>query len=43
MKKYVLVPWPHSQLFMDHPRFNECYVLADLDNQDVLESAHFVP
>jgi hypothetical protein len=43
IEKYVLVQWPYSQIVMEHPRFNECYALTDLDNQDVVNSAYFIP
>lgn len=42
-KKYVLVLWPQSQEFMEHPRFIECYVLKALDDEDVVDLAYFVP
>jgi hypothetical protein len=43
MEKYVLVKWANSQVYMDHPRFDECYLLVALDNQEHFDSAYFVP
>lgn len=43
MENFVLVQWPESQIFMDHPRFNECYLLQAGPNQEYLDSAYFIP
>lgn len=43
MEKYVMVLWPHSQEYMDHPRFDECYLVQALDGQEHYDSAYFVP
>jgi hypothetical protein len=43
LKKYILVQWPYSQIFMDHPRFNECYLLQASDNQQHYDAAYFIP
>ncbi len=34
MKKYVLVPWPDSQILMDNPRFHECLFVDYLEGHD---------
>lgn len=41
--KYIMVLWPYSQLFMDHPRFDECYLVQAIRNQQHFDSAYFVP
>ena len=41
--RYILVLWPYSQLFMGHPRFDECYLLQAIRNQQHHDSAYFVP
>ena len=44
MKYYVLVQWPESQHLMDHPRFNECLFIQDVDGHDeVGDSAYMCP
>ena len=42
-RRYIMVLWPYSQLFMDHPRFNECYLVQAFENQVYYDSAYFVP
>lgn len=42
-QKYVLVLWPYSQLVMEHPRFNECYLLQAFEQQQHYDCAYFVP
>ena len=41
--RYILVKWPFSQEFMEHPNFDECYLLQAFDEQEYYESAYFVP
>jgi len=43
IEKYVLVKWPYSQVVMEHPRFNECYLLQAFEYQEQLDAAYFVP
>jgi hypothetical protein len=43
MKKYVMVLWHYSQKFMEHPRFNECYLVQGLEGQEHYDGAYFVP
>lgn len=44
MKKYVLVQWPESQELMEHPRFNECLLVQDLEgHEEVGSSAYMCP
>ena len=43
MKKYILVKWPNSQEFMEHPRFNECYLVQAIEGQEGFSAAYFVP
>ena len=38
-----MVLWPYSQIFMDHPRFEECYLVQALSYQEHFDSAYFVP
>jgi len=33
MEKYISVYWPFSQEYMEHPRFNECYLLQAMEGQ----------
>ncbi len=40
MTKYVFVGWPDCQLFMQHPRWKECYLIAG-DNAP--DSSYMVP
>jgi len=43
--EYILVQWPQSQMLMDEPWFNECF-LADSSNEEqewVGSAAYFVP
>lgn len=42
-QKYILVQWPQSQLFMEHPRFDECYLVQPLEHQPQYSSAYFIP
>lgn len=42
-KKYVLVLWPESQEFMEHPRFTECYLLQASNEQAHFDAAYFIP
>jgi len=41
--RYIMVLWPYSQLFMKHPRFNECYLVQASSEQQHYDSAYFVP
>jgi len=43
MEKYILVYWPFSQEYMEHPRFNECYLLQAMKGQEHFDSVYFVP
>lgn len=43
MIKYVMVTWPYSQEFMEHERFNECYLVQAMEDQEEISSAYFVP
>jgi hypothetical protein len=43
MERYILVYWPFSQEYMEHPRFNECYLLQAMEGQEHFDSAYFVP
>ncbi len=43
MERYVLVKWPFSQEFMEHPRFDECYLVQALPGQEDFYSAYFIP
>lgn len=43
MNKYIMVTWPQSQDFMEHERFNECYLVQALEGQEHFDSAYFVP
>jgi hypothetical protein len=43
MEKYILVYWPYSQEYIEHPRFNERYLLQALEGQEHFDSAYFVP
>ena len=43
MKKYIIVTWPKSQQFMEHTRFNECYLVQAIEGQEALAAAYFVP
>ena len=42
-QKYILVEWPESQLFFEHSRFNECYLVQASDHQIQYDAAYFVP
>jgi len=42
-EKYLRVLWPCLQLFMEHPRFNESYLLQAFDGQQHYNAAYFVP
>ena len=42
-KKYILVEWPYSQIYMEHPRFYECYLRQGLIFQEFGDPAYFVP
>jgi hypothetical protein len=41
--RYIMVLWPESQQFMEHPRFNECYLVQALEGQEYFDSAYFIP
>ena len=42
--KYILVPWPESQVLMEQEWFNECILMNDEQHLDeVGSSAYFVP
>lgn len=41
-KKYIMVLWPYSQIFMEHPRFKECYLVQSLEGQEHLNSVYFI-
>lgn len=41
--KYILVQWPESQEFMNHPRFKECLLVDATFNSEVGSSAYMVP
>ena len=44
MEKYVIVCWPESQMLMEHPEFNRCYLINDEKGlEDFGSSAYFVP
>lgn len=41
---YVLVQWPESQMLMEHPRYNECLFVENIENHDdVGNSAYMCP
>ena len=42
-KMYVLVEWPESQKLMDEEWFDECYLANSFEDDDVSDSAYFVP
>ena len=42
-RKYILVLWPYSQVFMEHPRFDECYLMQPIRDQKFYDSAYFIP
>lgn len=42
--RYVIVTWPDSQELMEHPRFNECLLIDNIEGHtDVGSSAYAVP
>lgn len=43
MTKYILVDWPEIQMFMDHPRYKECYMCESLDEDASPCSVYMVP
>lgn len=44
METYKLVQWPESQMLMDHPRFNECLFVQDIEgHNEVGSSAYMCP
>ena len=44
MTKYILVQWPESQDLMEHPRFNECLFVQDIEgHEEVGSSAYMCP
>ena len=41
---YVLVQWPESQMLMEHPRYNECLFVENIEgHNDVGSSAYMCP
>jgi hypothetical protein len=41
---YVLVKWPESQMLMEHPRFNECLFVENIEgHNDVGSLAYMCP
>lgn len=42
MNKYVLVEWPEIQDYMDHPRYNECYIVTPIIGENYI-STYVVP
>ena len=40
MKKYVLVEWPDCQCFMDHPRWDDCFLIA---GENAPDSSNMIP
>jgi hypothetical protein len=38
-----MVTWPFSQEFMEHPRFDECYLVHAQAHQEDFYGAYFVP
>lgn len=43
MKKYIIVIWLNSQEFMEHERFNECYLVQAIEGQEEFPAAYSVP
>lgn len=44
METYKLVKWPKSQMLMEHPRFNECLFVQDIEgHNEVGSSAYMCP
>lgn len=41
--KYILVSFPEIQLFMDHPRFNECIFCMEIEGHPCPDSSYMVP
>lgn len=42
--RYVIVTWPDTQKLMNHPRFNECLLIDNIEGHiDVGSSAYAVP
>ena len=42
METYKLVQWPESQMLMDHPRFNECLFVQDIEGHDEVGSSAYM-
>ncbi len=42
MTKYILVQWPESQELMEHPRFNECLFVQDIEGHDEVGSSAYM-
>lgn len=44
METYKLVQWPESQMLMEHPRFEECLFVQDIEgHNEVGSSAYMCP
>ncbi len=44
MDKYILIPWPESQDYMEQPWFRkEAILYQPMDEQEYLDSAYFIP
>ena len=43
MNKYVLVTFPEIQLFMEHPRWNECIFCMSIEDHDCPDSSYMIP
>ena len=44
MDKYILVPWPESQDYMEYSWFRkEAILYQAMDEQEYLDSAYFIP
>ena len=42
MTKYILVQWPESQELMEHPRFNECLFVQDIEGHNEAGSSAYM-
>ena len=43
IEKYVLVPWPEIQDFMEHPRWEECIFCQEIEGHPCPDGAYMVP
>lgn len=42
-ERYLLIEWPESQAFMDHPRWGECILCVEIEGHPCPDGTYAVP